>query len=185
LALASACAQSKAGQAQGGAAAALTVARPEAQAASEWRPREDLGRALQALAFAKRGAEVNLSDTCVLRLGEQRFLVVVSDEGQEFGVVRLGGAQQGRLYDLADLGHAGLEAPLPEQGKKLEVDLEATASDGARLLLVGSASLKRKKPKENSGAKDLAEVVPASGPGRYFSDYVYELEAEEIGRAHV
>jgi hypothetical protein len=45
------------------------------------------------------------------------------------------------------------------------------------VLLVGSASLKRKKPKDDAGTEALAEVVPASGPGNYFADYAYALDA--------
>ncbi|HEY3498290.1 MAG TPA: DUF3616 domain-containing protein, partial [Polyangiaceae bacterium] len=112
----------------------------------------------------------------------RRFVVVVSDEGQEFGVVEIGDGRYGkggggRLHELAELERAGVDALLPDPGKKTEVDLEAVASDGNRVLLVGSASLKRKKPKDDSGVNDLAEVVPASGRGNHFSNYAYVLEA--------
>jgi hypothetical protein len=163
------------------AAAATTAALPVESRPPAWRPNDGLGKALGALHFAKKSAGVNLSDTCVLALGERRFLVVVSDEGQQFGVVRLGTEMQGTLYDLGELAGHSVEALLPEPGKKVEVDLEAVASDGTKLFLVGSASLKRKKPKDDSGADELAEVVPASGRGKYFSDYVYGLEASLRG----
>jgi len=178
-----ACTKAKSGAPKADAEAALTTAQPaDGAPGTRWKPERELGKGLRDLRFAEKSADRNLSDTCVLELASERFLVVVSDEGHEFGVVRLGAPERGKLYDLAELSSPGVDVSLPGAGTKVEIDFEAVASERERVLLVGSASLKRKQPKGDSAdSSKLAEVVPASGPGRHFSDFVYELRAEKHG----
>jgi hypothetical protein len=144
---------------------------------SDWRENRELERALEHAAFKKDAAE-NLSDAAVLRLGDQAFLVVVSDEGHDFAVTTLGKEGESKIYDLADLPRQGLTIELPSPGSKVEVDIEAVTTAGDRVFLIGSASLKRKKPKQGDhSGKRLEEIVPASGAGADYSNYVYELVA--------
>jgi hypothetical protein len=133
-------------------------------------------KGLSELRYAEKSSAKNLSDACVLTLGGERFLVVVSDEGHEFALLRLGSDPPGKLVDLATLEHPGVNIELPRADQEVEIDFEAVACSAERVLLVASASLKRKKPKKNaSGTKQLENVVPASGAGHEFSDFVYEL----------
>ena len=144
-----------------------------------WRANDELERALGRLAFEKDAAE-NLSDAAVLRLGNKAFLVVVSDEGHDFGVTTFDAEGRGKLYDLAGLPRGNLGVELPSPDSRVEVDIEAVATSGDRVFLIGSASLKRKKPKEGDHTgKRLEEIVPASGAGADYSNYVYELRARE------
>jgi hypothetical protein len=144
-----------------------------------WRANRELERALTRLAFNKDAAE-NLSDAAVLRLGSRSFLVVVSDEGHDFGVTTFGPDAKSKLYDLAELPHGDLAVELPSPKSKVEVDIEAVTTSGDRVFLTGSASLKRKKPKDGDHAGErLREIVPASGAGANYSNYVYELRARE------
>ena len=147
---------------------------------NDWRANTELERTLGRLEFKKDAAE-NLSDAAVLRLGSKSFLVVVSDEGHDFGVTTFGADASGRLYDLAELPRGDLGVELPSPKSKVEVDIEAVATSGERVFLVGSASLKRKKPKDGDySGKRLEEIVPASGAGADYSNYVYELRAREV-----
>jgi hypothetical protein len=144
---------------------------------SAWRANDELERTLGRLDFKKDAAE-NLSDAAVLRLGSASFLVVVSDEGHDFAVTTLGAEAKSKLYDLAELPRGVLGVELPSPKSKVEVDIEAVTTTGDRVFLVGSASLKRKKPKDGDhSGKRLEEIVPASGTGADYSNYVYELRA--------
>jgi len=156
-----------------------TAPRASSAEMSDWRKSDELERTLERLDFKKDAAE-NLSDAAVLRLGSRSFLVVVSDEGHDFGVTTLGADANGKLYDLAELPRTELGVELPSPKSNVEVDIEAVATAGDRVFLVGSASLKRKKPKDGDhSGKRLEEIVPASGAGADYSNYVYELRARE------
>ncbi len=144
-----------------------------------WRENHELERSLERLGLEKDAAE-NLSDAAVLTLGSQSFLVVVSDEGHDFAVTTLGKNAASKVVDIAELPHANLSIELPSPGSKVEVDIEAVTIAGDHVFLTGSASLKRKKPKEGDhSGKRLEEIVPASGAGADYSNYVYELVARE------
>jgi hypothetical protein len=146
---------------------------------SGWRNNPELERTLEGVAF-KKDARENLSDAAVLRLGEKSLLVVVSDEGHDFAVMTLGKDGKSKVYDLGELSHRGLSIELPSPGSNVEVDIEAVTTAGDRVFLTGSASLKRKKPKDGDhSGKRLEEIVPASGAGADYSNYVYELVARE------
>jgi len=154
-----------------------TAPRASTAEMSAWRVNDDLERTLGRLDFKKDAAE-NLSDAAVLRLGSSSFLVVVSDEGHDFAVTTLGADAKGKLYDLAELPRGELGVELPSPKSNVEVDIEAVTTLGDRVFLVGSASLKRKKPKDGDhSGKRLEEIVPASGAGADYSNYVYELRA--------
>ena len=160
-----------------GDATSPDAARGEKKA--DWRENRELERVFEGVAFKKDAAE-NLSDAAVLRLGDTVFLVVVSDEGHDFAVTTLGKDAESKVYDLADLPRRGLSIELPSPKSKVEVDIEAVTTAGDRVFLIGSASLKRKKPKAGDhSAKRLEEIVPASGAGADYSNYVYELVARE------
>jgi len=157
--------------------AEATAPAPDRAKKDGWRANHELEKALERLAFDKDAAE-NLSDAAVLTLGSKPFLVVVSDEGHDFAVLTLGADAKSKVYDLAELPHGDLAVELPSPKSKVEVDIEAVTTAGDRVFLTGSASLKRKKPKDGDhSSKRLEEIVPASGAGANFSNYVYELSA--------
>jgi hypothetical protein len=147
--------------------------------AGGWRENREIERVLRRAGFEKDAAE-NLSDAAVLGLGPKSYLVVVSDEGHDFAVTRLGKDAASKIYDLAELPQKNLGIELPSPKSKVEVDIEAVTIAGDRVFLTGSASLKRKKPKDGDhSGKRLEEIVPASGAGADWSNYVYELVARE------
>jgi len=147
--------------------------------ASSWRKNPELERTLTGVEFGKDAAE-NLSDAAVLTLAGKDYLVVVSDEGHDFAVTKLGKDAGSKVYDLAELPRGNLSIELPSPKSKVEVDLEAVTIADNHVYLTGSASLKRKKPKEGDHAGDrLEEIVPASGAGADYSNYVYEVVARD------
>ena len=127
--------------------AEATAPAPDRAKKDGWRANHELEKALERLAFDKDAAE-NLSDAAVLTLGSKPFLVVVSDEGHDFAVLTLGADAKSKVYDLAELPHGDLAVELPSPKSKVEVDIEAVTTAGDRVFLTGSASLKRKKPKD-------------------------------------
>jgi hypothetical protein len=156
-----------------------TSAEVEQQKARGWRENPELDRILERVGFEKDAAK-NLSDAAVLTLGEKAYLVVVSDEGHDFAVTTLGKDAGSKVYDLAALPHKNISIELPSPDSNVEVDIEAVTIAEHRVFLVGSASLKRKKPKDGDhSGKRLEEIVPASGRGADWSNYVYELVARE------
>jgi hypothetical protein len=158
-----------------GEASSPAVSAPVAQA--DWQKSPELEKALEGIGFDKNASE-NLSDAAVLSLGGAAFLVVVSDEGHDFGLTTLGPDAKGKKYDLATLPHGDLSVELPKPKSKVEIDLEAVATQGDRVFLAGSASLKRKKPKEGDHtSEELEKIVPASGAGASYANHVYELRA--------
>lgn len=124
-----------------------------------------LEKALERIPFTHGKARENLSD---LLITPQGLIAVVSDEGTELGVADVAG-KGARVFDV--LPWLGLDP-----GAVKEIDLEGIAVQGDRLVVCGSASLKRKKPKPGEdNLKRLSEVEPASGPGSSASDQVLVL----------
>lgn len=110
--------------------------------------------------FADTSAPFNLSGVSQFERGGARFLALASDEGSEFALVRVSPDPKLFLFNLAELSKKRLE------GKPSEIDLEGAAVRGNRLYLMGSASLKRKKPRGKRLSQDLdrlATLVPGSG----------------------
>jgi hypothetical protein len=136
---------------------------------------EALRGAFSALPLRSEKAEKSLSDVAFLPDGEA---LLVSDEGTEIGFARVGGA--GRVLDVLTAFPAFTSAV----GGKLpkEVDLEAVSVEGARVLVAGSASLKREKPSATDDPKEkLREVKLVSGEGKPHSNYMLELQQADDG----
>ncbi|MFM2419334.1 MAG: hypothetical protein RL385_4057 [Pseudomonadota bacterium] len=136
---------------------------------------EALRAAFSALPLRSEKAEKSLSDVAFLPNGEA---LLVSDEGTEIGFARVGGA--GRVLDVLTAFPAFTSAV----GGKLpkELDLEAVSVEGARVLVAGSASLKREKPSGTDDPKEkLREVKLVSGEGKPHSNYMIELQQADDG----
>jgi hypothetical protein len=132
---------------------------------------KDLTQVVKTVRFAHDKAALNLSDAAVLGDGQ---LALVSDEGTELAIVDPK-AERAQTLDLLAFARA---AGLPElAGVPEEIDLEALATSGDRLIVVGSASLKRKKPKQGKpgNAERIGEIGPASGAGNAHSDFAFVL----------
>ncbi len=130
-----------------------------------------LEKALAGIDFHNKKADKNLSDATVTARGE---LVVVSDEGSEFAL-SAGDGSQARTFDLLSLASAaGISLG---EGAPSELDLEGVAVWENRLVMCGSASLKRVKPKEGKdNAARMAQIVPAAGEGNTHANQVFVLD---------
>jgi hypothetical protein len=111
----------------------------------------ELEAALRSIPFRARVAASNLSDAATLTGTDGARLVIVADEGTELAILEPDGSPT--TIDLAAF------AP----GPGAEIDLEAVATQGDRVFVSGSASLKRRTPKGDETR--LLSVVPASGEG--------------------
>lgn len=103
----------------------------------------------------------NVSGACVVDLGGRRFLAAAVDEGTEVTLVALDGPEPGRVHVVDVLDAAG------QAGETDEVDLEGVDFRDGVLWVMGSSTLKRKKPRpELDRSENLARlltVVPVSG----------------------
>jgi hypothetical protein len=131
---------------------------------------------LAKLPFKQSSARENMSDFVALEGGG---LAAVSDEGSELALVDPARGES-RLIDAAEAFGAcwsGSGAKAPK-----ELDLEAVARSGHRLFVTGSASLKRKKPKDGEdNAARLATVIPAAGEGADHANYLFTLAVNGVG----
>ena len=110
--------------------------------------------------FAEETAPYNLSGASTFIRDGQTFLATVTDEGSEFLVLRLGESPKTFYFNLEELSRD----IFPESPK--EIDLEGVSVLGDHIFLMGSASLKRKKPKGGKLKKDLKRLLtlePGSG----------------------
>src|SRR5262245_60553903 len=138
---------------------------PKAQG---WRENQDLERSLERLGLKKDAAE-NLSDAALLAVGAKTYLVVVSDEGHDFALTTLGKDAESKVYDLAGLPYRNLGIELPSPKSDVEVDIEAVTVAGDRVFLIGSASLKRKKPKDGGERWSCERSATSPSPSRTHS----------------
>lgn len=140
-------------------------------------PSSALKKAVGALKFNHNKASENLSDGAAIAPEELAF---VTDEGTEFGIVEPATGKTRTLDLLALMGDLSttLGSAHPD-----EVDLEAVAAWDTKLVLAGSASLKRQKTKAGKdNATRMAQVIPASGEGNAHANYVWIVDAGDTGR---
>jgi hypothetical protein len=134
-----------------------------------------LRTAFAKLPLRSEKAAKSLSDATFLANGEA---LLVSDEGTELGLARVGG--EGRVLDVLTAFpafSAAVGGKLPK-----ELDLEAVSAEGAQVVITGSASLKREKPTGTDDPKEkLREVKLVSGEGKPHSNYLLELEQSDDG----
>lgn len=144
-----------------------------------------LSEALQGL--RPSDAAANLSGATLLHVAPRTFLVVVSDEGYRLAFVpvtpdgRQLTGEPTRLRSLRPLLRTLADGPGPLR-RDDEIDVEGITATPHGLVVVGSASLKRKRVRSRDVERGrarvlerLARVAPASGRGRTHSDYALEL----------
>ncbi len=161
----------------GGAGRSTCVASPKGiREPSLLEPSRELNKGLGLIEFTHGRAYENLSDGAAMT-GEK--LALVTDEGTEFAVVDPA-TKEARTFDV--LGLLGdLSASLGSEHPD-EIDLEAVAAWDAKLVLAGSASLKRQKPKSGKdNAARMANIIPASGEGNTHSNYLWVLDLGSAG----
>jgi len=163
----------------GGVGRTTCVASPQGiRDSAPLEPSAALKKVLGALAFDNKKAFENLSDGAAVA-GER--LALVTDEGTEFAIAEPG-AGKTRTFDL--LGLMGDLSTTLGSAHPDEIDLEAVAAWDTKLVLAGSASLKRQKTKAGKdNATRMAQVIPASGEGNAHTNQLWIVDVGDTAAA--